>query len=63
MRTRPGASPCIDNAIVSNNLLMKDNSNVLFLTGANMAGKSTLMKSIGIWYVPGSYAGFPVAAA
>ena len=35
--------------------------NVIFLTGANMAGKSTLMKSIGIaLYL--AHMGFPVAA-
>jgi DNA mismatch repair ATPase MutS len=37
-------------------------SNVLFLTGANMAGKSTLMKSFGI-AVYLAHMGFPVAAA
>jgi DNA mismatch repair ATPase MutS len=36
-------------------------SNVLFLTGANMAGKSTLMKSFGI-AVYLAHMGFPVAA-
>ncbi len=41
------AHPCIQKA-VGNDLLLHENSNVLFLTGANMAGKSTLMKSIGI---------------
>ena len=52
--------PCIDNAI-GNDLLMQENSNVIFLTGANMAGKSTLMKSIGIgMYL--AHMGFPVAA-
>ncbi|MGN6421260.1 MAG: MutS-related protein [Pseudobacter sp.] len=52
--------PCIDNA-VGNDLLMQENSNVIFLTGANMAGKSTLMKSIGIgMYL--AHMGFPVAA-
>lgn len=53
--------PCIENA-VGNDLLMKENSNVIFLTGANMAGKSTLMKSIGIgMYL--AHMGFPVAAS
>jgi DNA mismatch repair protein MutS len=52
--------PAIDNAI-GNDLLMDGASNVLFLTGANMAGKSTLMKSIGIaCYL--AHMGFPVAA-
>ena len=53
--------PAIDNAI-GNDLHMDVHSNVLFLTGANMAGKSTLMKSIGIGcYL--AHMGFPVAAA
>ncbi|MGN6419992.1 MAG: MutS-related protein [Pseudobacter sp.] len=52
--------PCIDNA-VGNNIEMLLNSNVIFLTGANMAGKSTWMKSIGIaLYL--AHIGFPVAA-
>ncbi|RZL44025.1 MAG: hypothetical protein EOP00_21725 [Pedobacter sp.] len=39
--------PSVDKAI-GNSLELAENSNVLFLTGANMAGKSTLMKSVGI---------------
>ncbi len=51
--------PCIDGA-VGNNISLNKNSNVLFLTGANMAGKSTLMKSVGInLYL--AHMGFPVA--
>ncbi|WP_127127070.1 MutS-related protein [Pseudoflavitalea rhizosphaerae] len=52
--------PCISNA-VGNRLHMDGRSNVLFLTGANMAGKSTLMKSIGIGLYL-AHMGFPVAA-
>lgn len=52
--------PCLK-APVGNDLELNDNQNVLFLTGANMAGKSTLMKSVGIaLYL--AHAGFPVAA-
>lgn len=52
--------PCIEKA-VGNDLILHENSNVLFLTGANMAGKSTLMKSVGIsMYL--AHMGFPVAA-
>ncbi|NML22396.1 DNA mismatch repair protein [Pseudoflavitalea sp. G-6-1-2] len=52
--------PCISNA-TGNNIEMKSGSNMMFLTGANMAGKSTWMKSIGIaLYL--AHAGFPVAA-
>ena len=52
--------PGIDNA-VGNALAMSRDSNLLFLTGANMAGKSTLMKSFGI-AVYLAHMGFPVAA-
>jgi DNA mismatch repair protein MutS len=52
--------PSVDKAI-GNSLELSENSNVLFLTGANMAGKSTLMKSVGIsLYL--AHIGFPVAA-
>lgn len=54
------AHPAITGA-VSNDVQMDTNRNVIFLTGANMAGKSTLMKSIGIaMYL--CHLGFPVAA-
>lgn len=52
--------PCIENAI-GNNIDMQSYSNVVFLTGANMAGKSTWMKTIGI-AVYLAHIGFPVAA-
>lgn len=52
--------PCITKA-VGNDILMKEGSNVIFLTGANMAGKSTWMKSIGIGMYM-AHIGFPVAA-
>jgi DNA mismatch repair protein MutS len=52
--------PQLKNA-VANNLAITPNSNVVFLTGANMAGKSTFMKSLGIaMYL--AHMGFPVAA-
>ncbi|MGZ3814674.1 MAG: MutS-related protein [Mucilaginibacter sp.] len=53
--------PCVDKAI-GNSLQLDKNQNVLFLTGANMAGKSTLMKSVGIGIYL-AHIGFPVAAA
>ena len=52
--------PCIDGAI-SNDLEITATKNVFFLTGANMAGKSTLMKSFGI-SVYLAHMGFPIAA-
>jgi len=46
---------------VSNTLNVTPDNNVVFLTGANMAGKSTFMKSLGIaMYL--AHMGFPVAA-
>lgn len=53
--------PQVDNAI-PNSLTMDQKSNVLFLTGANMAGKSTLMKSISIALFL-AHMGFPIAAS
>lgn len=53
--------PCLDKA-VGNDIRLVRASNVLFLTGANMAGKSTFMKSVGIaLYL--AHLGFPVAAS
>uniref|UniRef100_UPI000F8D14DB MutS-related protein n=1 Tax=Pseudoflavitalea rhizosphaerae TaxID=1884793 RepID=UPI000F8D14DB len=54
------AHPCIDKAI-GNDITMHEKTNVIFLTGANMAGKSTLMKSIGI-SIYLAHMGFPIAA-
>ncbi|OKS88766.1 MutS-related protein [Mucilaginibacter polytrichastri] len=46
---------------VPNTIHITPNSNIVFLTGANMAGKSTFMKSLGIaMYL--AHMGFPVAA-
>lgn len=46
---------------VPNNIHVTAESNIIFLTGANMAGKSTFMKSLSIaMYL--AHAGFPVAA-
>ncbi|HWV65365.1 MutS-related protein [Chitinophaga sp.] len=47
---------------VSNDVLMDAHKNVIFLTGANMAGKSTFLRSVSTAvYV--AHVGFPVAAA
>jgi len=50
----------IDNA-VSNNIVISATKNVSFITGVNMAGKSTLLKSIAI-AVYLAHLGFPVPA-
>jgi DNA mismatch repair ATPase MutS len=52
--------PLLEHA-VGNDLLATPNSNVIFLTGANMAGKSTFMKSLGIAIFL-AHMGFPVPA-
>jgi DNA mismatch repair ATPase MutS len=52
--------PLVSNA-VGNTLTVIPQRNLVFLTGANMAGKSTFMKSVAIaFYV--AHLGFPVAA-
>jgi DNA mismatch repair ATPase MutS len=52
--------PVLPNA-VGNSIYLDENSNVLLLTGANMTGKSTLMKAFGV-AVYLAHMGFPVAA-
>jgi len=52
--------PAVENA-TGNTITMQEDCNVLFLTGANMAGKSTLMKAFGIG-VYLAHMGFPIAA-
>jgi DNA mismatch repair protein MutS len=52
--------PSLHNA-VGNSLNLTKNENVLFLTGANMAGKSTWMKALGTSFYL-AHMGFPVAA-
>ena len=52
--------PGIPNA-VANSLTVDRSSNVIFLTGANMAGKSTFMKTLGTTVFLG-HMGFPVPA-
>jgi DNA mismatch repair ATPase MutS len=47
---------------VSNTIRLGEKQNLLFLTGANMAGKSTLMKSIGL-AVYLAHVGVPLAAS
>lgn len=52
--------PFVENA-VDNDLSVDAQSNIIFLTGANMAGKSTFMKSLGIAIFL-AHVGFPVPA-
>lgn len=52
--------PQVENA-VANSIDITSESNVIFLTGANMAGKSTFMKSLSICLFL-AHMGFPVSA-
>jgi DNA mismatch repair protein MutS len=52
--------PQVKNAI-PNTIVISEQGNIVFLTGANMAGKSTFMKSLGIAMFI-AHVGFPVAA-
>ena len=52
--------PLLENA-VANDISFDKNSNILFLTGPNMAGKSTLLKAVSI-AVFLAHCGFPVPA-
>ncbi|WP_142683287.1 MutS-related protein [Chitinophaga polysaccharea] len=53
--------PCLTKP-VANSLSITSSSNIIFLTGANMAGKSTFMKALGIaMYL--AQMGFPVPAS
>lgn len=47
--------------VVPNDIELSSQKNMVFLTGANMAGKSTLMKSVGIAFFL-AHLGFPVPA-
>jgi hypothetical protein len=60
-RTSALRHPALPNGI-TNPLSLDSQHNMLFLTGANMAGKSTFMKAFGI-AVYLAHMGFPVAAA
>jgi DNA mismatch repair protein MutS len=53
--------PSIDRA-VRNDLVLEKGENITFLTGSNMAGKSSLLKSLGL-SIYLSHLGFPVPAA
>jgi DNA mismatch repair ATPase MutS len=52
--------PAVGNA-VGNDIVLDKDTNMLFLTGANMAGKSTFMKAFGLCLYL-AHMGFPVAA-
>lgn len=52
--------PALSGAI-GNSIILSREENLLFLTGANMAGKSTWMKTLGVSFYL-AHMGFPVAA-
>ena len=53
--------PYISDA-VANNIMLNEKGNLFFITGANMAGKSTFLKAFGV-AVYLAHLGFPVAAS
>ncbi len=53
--------PLLSEKRVSNNVSIEDNYNVLLITGSNMSGKSTFLRTIGINLVL-AYSGAPVCA-
>ncbi|WP_183564632.1 MutS-related protein [Mucilaginibacter sp. SP1R1] len=53
--------PCIKNA-VKNDISIDNEQNLVFLTGANMAGKSSFLKSLGL-AVYLAHIGFPIPAS
>ena len=53
--------PFVKNAVV-NDIVLSEHENMFFLTGANMAGKSTFLKAFGV-AVYLAHLGFPVPAA
>ena len=53
--------PFVDDA-VTNDVRLSEDSNLFFVTGANMAGKSTFLKAFGV-AVYMAHLGFPVAAS
>ncbi len=55
------AHPLLGRRAVCNNLTLKKPSNILLITGSNMSGKSTLLRTSGINLVL-AYAGAPVRA-
>ncbi len=64
----PVVEKVLTNEFVSNNIVMDKNTNILLITGPNMAGKSTYMRQMAITvimaqigcFVPASYATLPV---
>lgn len=62
MEMRNVFHPQLENPTADNHLEIDSGSNVIFLTGANMAGKSTFMKSFAI-AIYLAHMGFPVPAA
>lgn len=54
--------PLLSAKPVANSVSLTDTGNIIFLTGANMAGKSTFMKTLGL-VVYLAHMGFPVPAA
>ncbi|ERI90010.1 MutS domain V protein [Clostridiales bacterium oral taxon 876 str. F0540] len=61
IKARSLAHPLLPYSRVSNDVIMGDKANILLITGSNMSGKSTFLRTIGINLVL-AYAGAPVCA-
>lgn len=53
--------PLLDNSRVCNDMAVDKNENVLLITGSNMSGKSTFLRTVGVNLLI-SYVGLPVCA-
>src|SRR5699024_8860616 len=73
VEVRAGRHPVVEKVLhdqeyVANDVFMKENSNILLITGPNMAGKSTYMRQLALsailaqigCFVPASYARLPI---
>lgn len=61
LRAKSMAHPLIGNRAISNDLIIEKPSSILLITGSNMSGKSTLLRTAGINLIL-AYAGAPVCA-
>ncbi len=58
----PVVEKVISSSFIPNDIIMDENTNILLITGPNMAGKSTYLRTIGVNYLLGCI-GAPVCAA
>jgi len=61
IKARSLAHPLLPDSRVSNNIAIGNRANILLITGSNMSGKSTFLRTIGVNLIL-AYAGAPVCA-